>query len=50
MRWAGHVVLMGEMRSAYKVLIGKPCEKGPLRRSRHIWKDNIEMDPKEIRS
>jgi hypothetical protein len=24
MRWAGHVVLMGEDRGMYKVLVGKP--------------------------
>jgi hypothetical protein len=24
MRWAGHVVEMGEMRNAYKILVGKP--------------------------
>jgi hypothetical protein len=24
MRWAGHVARMGEMRNAYKILVGKP--------------------------
>jgi hypothetical protein len=24
MSWAGHVALMGEMRNAYKMLVGKP--------------------------
>jgi len=24
MRWAGHVVLMGEGKSSYKVLLGRP--------------------------
>jgi hypothetical protein len=24
MRWAGHVVRMGEKRNAYKILVGKP--------------------------
>jgi hypothetical protein len=27
MRWAGHVARMGEGRSVYKVLIGRPEEK-----------------------
>jgi hypothetical protein len=27
MRWAGHLALMGEKRSAYRVLVGKPEEK-----------------------
>jgi hypothetical protein len=48
MRWVGHVVLMREKRSAHKVLIEKLYEKGLLRRSRHRWKDNIELDPKDI--
>jgi len=32
MRWAGHVARMGERRDVYKVLVGKPEEKGPLGR------------------
>jgi hypothetical protein len=24
MRWAGHVVQMGQMRNVYKILVGKP--------------------------
>jgi len=24
MRWAGHVARMGEIRNAYKILVGKP--------------------------
>jgi hypothetical protein len=34
MRWAGHVARMGEERKVYKVLVGKPEEKGPLGRRR----------------
>jgi hypothetical protein len=26
MRWAGHVMRTGEMRNAYKILVGKPEE------------------------
>jgi hypothetical protein len=37
MRGAGHVTHMGEMRSAYKTLFGKPEEKGPCRRPRCRW-------------
>ena len=29
MRWAGHVVRMGEERDVYKVLVGKPEGKRP---------------------
>jgi hypothetical protein len=30
-RWTGHVALMGEMRNAYKILVGKPEGKKQLR-------------------
>jgi hypothetical protein len=48
MRWAGHVVRMGEGRGVYRVLVGRPEGKGPLRRSRRRWEDNIKMDLREI--
>jgi hypothetical protein len=32
MRWAGNVARMIEMRNAYKILVGKPEGKRPLRR------------------
>jgi hypothetical protein len=38
----------GEERNAYKILVGKPEGKRPLRRPRHRWADNIEMDLTEI--
>jgi hypothetical protein len=31
-RWAGHVARMGEERNVYRVLLGKPEEKRPLKR------------------
>jgi hypothetical protein len=37
-----------EMRNAYKILVGKPEGKRPLRRPRRRWKDNIKMDLKEV--
>jgi hypothetical protein len=43
-KWVEHVACMGEMRSAYNILVGKPEEKRPLRRPRHRWEDNIRMD------
>jgi hypothetical protein len=30
MRWTGHVACMGEKRGAYRVLVGKPEERGHL--------------------
>jgi hypothetical protein len=44
MRWAGHVVHMGEGRGVYRVLVGRPEGKRPLGRPRHGWEDNIKMD------
>jgi hypothetical protein len=35
MRWVGHVSCMGEKRKVYRVLVGKPEGKRPLRRPRH---------------
>jgi len=32
----------------YRVLIGKPEGKGPLRRLRHRWEDNIKIDLQEV--
>jgi hypothetical protein len=34
MRWAGYVARMGERIGVYRVLVGKPEEKRPLRRPR----------------
>ena len=39
---------MEEGRSAFKILSGKPTEKGLLGRPRRGWEDNIRMDLKEI--
>jgi hypothetical protein len=39
---------MGEMRNAYKMLVGKPEGKRPLRKLRQRWEDNIRMDLREI--
>jgi hypothetical protein len=48
MRWAGHVVRMGEKRNAYRLLVGKPEGKRPLGRPRRRWVDNIKVDLLEI--
>jgi hypothetical protein len=48
MRWAGHVGRMGEKRNAYRVLVGKPQGKRPLKRPRRRWEGNIKMDLREI--
>jgi hypothetical protein len=48
MRWVGHVARMGEGRGVYRVLVGRPESKRPLRRTSHRWKDNIKTDLREI--
>jgi len=48
MRWAGHVVRMGEERGVCRVFLGKPEGRRPLGRPRHRWVDNIRMDLQEV--
>jgi hypothetical protein len=43
MRWVGHVACMGEVRSAYSILVGRP-----IKRPRCRWDDNTGMDLREI--
>jgi len=39
---------MGERRSVYRVMVGKPEEKRLLGRPRRRWEDNIKMDLQEM--
>jgi hypothetical protein len=48
MIWAGHVARMGEVRGAYKILVGRPEGRRPLGRPRRRWEDNIKIDLREI--
>jgi hypothetical protein len=48
MRWAAHVARMGEERHVYRVLMGKPEGKRPLRRPRHRRENGIRMDLRDI--
>jgi hypothetical protein len=38
----------GRGEKAYKVLVGKPEGRRPLRRPRHRWEDGIRMDLEEF--
>jgi hypothetical protein len=40
---------MGEMRNAYRILIGKPEAKRQFGRPKRRWEDNIKMDVLETR-
>jgi hypothetical protein len=39
---------MGEGRSVYRILVGKPEGKRPLGRTRHRWEDNIKLDLQDM--
>ena len=48
-RWAGRVACMGRGEARiYRDLVGKPEGKRPTGRPKCRWKDNIEMDLKEV--
>jgi len=42
MRWVGHLASMGERRSAYRVLVGKPEGMRPPGRPRNKWEDKYQ--------
>jgi hypothetical protein len=39
---------MGDGRGVYRVLVGKPEGKRPVRRPRRRWENNIKMDLQEV--
>jgi hypothetical protein len=39
---------MGEKKNAYRLLVGKPEVKRPLRRPRRRWVDNIKIDLRRV--
>jgi hypothetical protein len=39
---------MGDRRGVFRVLLGKPEGKRPLKRPRHRWEDNIKMELQEV--
>jgi hypothetical protein len=39
---------MGEKRGAYRILVGRPEGRRPLKRPRRRWEDNIKMDLQEV--
>jgi hypothetical protein len=45
---SGHVALMGEMRNAYKISVGKHEGKRLFGRPMSKWEENVTMDHREI--
>jgi hypothetical protein len=39
---------MGEVRSAYNILVGRPEGRRPLGRPRRRWEDKIKIDLRDI--
>jgi hypothetical protein len=39
---------MKKKRNAYRILVGNPEGRRPLRSPRHRWEDNIKMDLRKI--
>jgi hypothetical protein len=48
MMLAVHVARMGEKRKMYRLLVGKPKGKRPLRRPRCRWVYNVKVYPAEM--
>jgi hypothetical protein len=48
MKWAGHLVRIGETRNACRILVGKPEGNTPLEIPIRKWVDNIKIDLREI--
>jgi hypothetical protein len=36
---------MGDRKVAYKILVGKPERKKPVKKPRHKWENNAKVDP-----
>jgi len=48
MRWAGHVIRMGDRRDACRILMGRPDGKRPMGRRRHRWEPNTKIGIREM--
>jgi hypothetical protein len=48
MRWAGHILYMGERRDTYRGLVAKPEGKRGLGRPMRRCENNIKRDHREI--
>jgi len=48
MSWVGHRASIGEMRNAYKILVGKPEGKRSFGRYGCRQKDDVRMNVREV--
>jgi hypothetical protein len=48
MRWGGYAACMRTKSYTYRILVGKPEGKRPLRRPRRGLEENIKMDLREM--
>ena len=48
MRWAAYIARMDEYIDVYRVSVGIPEERRPLRKNSHRRDDNIMMDLQEV--
>jgi len=46
--WVGRVAHMGDRRAEYRVLMGGPDGKRPLRKQKRRWEDNINIYLKHL--
>jgi hypothetical protein len=44
----GHVARVGEKRGSYRILVGRPEGRRPLRRPRWRWEDNVKVDLQDV--
>jgi hypothetical protein len=47
-RWAGCITCMGESMNRYRISMGKPEEKRPLRRHKYGLEDSIKIGLREM--
>ncbi|KAJ4451270.1 hypothetical protein ANN_02731 [Periplaneta americana] len=47
-KWPGHVARIDQSKNAYRMLVGRPDGRRPLRRPRRRSEDNIKMNLKEV--
>jgi hypothetical protein len=48
MKWAEHTTCIGEMKNAYRILVGNGEEKRPLGRPKLSCEDNIKTNLQEM--